>query len=168
MVSNISVLRSISYSTTSRCSYTKCFCRCVKPLHPVHPSRTYTLGVWSFLTQRTSTRFKRVWVSTVSLVLFNRRICSDAASLDWAQHGITGRGVLLDMVRFYTRSGGKLPYDPWTTHVIPLKDLLECAREEGVTFKQGDILILRCGFTQRYYSATEEERNSLTSKPETL
>ncbi|KAH8091704.1 hypothetical protein BXZ70DRAFT_952945 [Cristinia sonorae] len=87
---------------------------------------------------------------------------------NWAQHGISGRGVLLDLVKFYTASGGPLPYDPWTTHAIPLKDLLDCARQQGVTFQLGDILLLRMGFTQRYYSATAEERDSLGGKPETL
>ncbi|THH29216.1 hypothetical protein EUX98_g4968 [Antrodiella citrinella] len=87
---------------------------------------------------------------------------------NWAQHGISGRGVLLDLVKFYTASGGTLPYDPWTTHAIPLQDLLDCAKQQGVSFQHGDILLLRIGFTQRYYSASSEERDSLGGKPETL
>lgn len=88
---------------------------------------------------------------------------------DWAQHGICGRGVLLDLVEFYTESGEKpLPYDPWTTHPIPVSDLEACARKQGVTFKQGDILLLRVGFTQKFYAASEVERDSLGGKPETL
>ncbi|TCD71669.1 hypothetical protein EIP91_005435 [Steccherinum ochraceum] len=87
---------------------------------------------------------------------------------NWAQHGITGRGVLLDLVRFYTASGAPLPYDPWTSHAIPLQDLLKCAEQQGVTFQQGDILLLRIGFTQRYYGASPEERDGLAGKPETF
>lgn len=50
--------------------------------------------------------------------------------IDWAQHGICGRGVLLDMVEFYTESGTKpLPYDPWTSHPIPLQDVEACAKK---------------------------------------
>ncbi|CCM04546.1 uncharacterized protein FIBRA_06727 [Fibroporia radiculosa] len=87
---------------------------------------------------------------------------------NWAQHGICGRGVLLDLVRYYTTSGGSLPYDPWTTHAIPPKDLEDCAKQQGVSFRQGDILLLRVGFMQRFNTATQEERDSLNGKPETL
>ncbi|EKM56130.1 uncharacterized protein PHACADRAFT_196184 [Phanerochaete carnosa HHB-10118-sp] len=86
---------------------------------------------------------------------------------NWAQHGICGRGVLLDMVRFYTEDGKKpLPYDPWSTHAIPASDFEACAKKQGVTFKTGDILIYRGGFTQKWYAATRAERESLSAKPE--
>ena len=87
---------------------------------------------------------------------------------DWAQHGICGRGVFLDLVRYYTESNTPLPYDPWTTHGISVSDLEACAREQGVTFRRSDILILRVGFIQRYNSASQAERNGLAGKPETL
>lgn len=87
---------------------------------------------------------------------------------DWAQHGICGRGVFLDLVRYYTKSNTPLPYDPWTTHGISVSDLEACAREQGVTFRRSDILILRVGFIQRYNSASQAERNGLAGKPETL
>ncbi|RDX47364.1 hypothetical protein OH76DRAFT_1405974 [Lentinus brumalis] len=87
---------------------------------------------------------------------------------NWAQHGICGRGVLLDMVKFYTEKHGKLPYDPFTTHPIPLADVLECAKTQGTTFRPADILILRVGFMQRYNGATQEERDGLSGKPETF
>ena len=87
---------------------------------------------------------------------------------DWAQHGICGRGVLLDLVRYFTDSGNPLPYDPWTTHGISVSDLEACAKKQGVTFKQGDILLLRIGFMQRYFSATQEERDALAGKKETM
>lgn len=87
---------------------------------------------------------------------------------DWAQHGICGRGVLLDLVRYYTDSGNPLPYDPWTTHGIPVSDLEACAKKQGITFKQGDILILRVGFMQRYFASTQEERDALAGKAETM
>ncbi|TCD64184.1 hypothetical protein EIP91_004459 [Steccherinum ochraceum] len=86
---------------------------------------------------------------------------------NWAQHGIVGRGVFLDMVKYYTAGGSKpLPYDPWTTHAVPASDLKACAKQQGVTFKQGDILIIREGFMARYLSATSQERNGLADKPE--
>ncbi|RPD71268.1 hypothetical protein L226DRAFT_574034 [Lentinus tigrinus ALCF2SS1-7] len=87
---------------------------------------------------------------------------------NWAQHGICGRGVFLDMVKFYTEKYGKLPYDPFTTHPVPLADILECAKAQGVTFRPADILILRVGFMQRYNGATQEERDGLAAKEETF
>ncbi|KAI0728868.1 hypothetical protein C8Q72DRAFT_916485 [Fomitopsis betulina] len=87
---------------------------------------------------------------------------------NWAQHGICGRGVLLDLVRYYTESGNLLPYDPWTTHGISVSELEACAKKQGITFKQGDILILRVGFMQRYFAASQEERDMLAGKGETM
>jgi len=53
------------------------------------------------------------------------------------------------MVKFYTEDGTKpLPYDPWTTHPIPVKDIKAAAEKQGVTFRQADILVLRMGFMQ--------------------
>lgn len=63
--------------------------------------------------------------------------------------GICGRGVLVDMVKFYTAKGkNKLPYDPFASHPVPLSDIEAAAEQQGVTFRQGDILLLRMGFTQ--------------------
>lgn len=90
-------------------------------------------------------------------------------SLAWAEHGICGRGVFLDLVEFYTSSGTKpLPYDPWTTHAIPVEDLKACARAQSVTFRQGDILILRVGFIKRYNESSAPEKDAISGKPETL
>lgn len=73
------------------------------------------------------------------------------------------------MVNFYTEGGTKpLPYDPWTTHAIPLADLKACAEKEGITFRRGDILVLRVGFMQKWWGATREEREALSGRPETL
>ncbi|KAL8276419.1 hypothetical protein RQP46_011171 [Phenoliferia psychrophenolica] len=68
----------------------------------------------------------------------------------WSSTGITGRGVLLDMVRYYERDGAVLPYDPCTTHIITLKDLKACAARQGTTFQSGDVLLIRMGWTRRY------------------
>ncbi|KAH9890457.1 putative cyclase-domain-containing protein [Cubamyces lactineus] len=88
---------------------------------------------------------------------------------NWAQHGICGRGVLLDMVKYYCdANGGRLPYDPMTTHAIPAADLIACAKQEGITFRTGDILLIRAGFMQRFYSTTQEERDGIADKPETF
>ncbi|KZV67767.1 hypothetical protein PENSPDRAFT_754659 [Peniophora sp. CONT] len=80
---------------------------------------------------------------------------------NWAQHGICGRGVFLDVVTYYTKDGGALPYDPWTTHAISVSVLEDCARAQGVTFRRGDILILRVGFIQKYNQADKTARDEM-------
>ncbi|OCH86178.1 hypothetical protein OBBRIDRAFT_797438 [Obba rivulosa] len=87
---------------------------------------------------------------------------------NWAQHGICGRGIFLDLVKYYTDTQGDIPYDPWTTHGIPVKDLEACAQHEGVTFRQGDILLLRVGFMRKWNVVSQPERDALSGKPETF
>ncbi|KAJ7189522.1 hypothetical protein GGX14DRAFT_383142 [Mycena pura] len=86
---------------------------------------------------------------------------------NWANHGICGRGVLLDLVKFLSKDG-VLPYDPWTTHAITVPQIEACAEAQRVQFRRGDILILRVGFIKRYYESTQEMKDSLRGKPETL
>ncbi|KAL5511947.1 hypothetical protein ACEPAH_5166 [Sanghuangporus vaninii] len=82
-----------------------------------------------------------------------------------AQHGISGRGVFLDLVKFYTQDGRRpLPYDPWTAHPISVTDLEACAKSEGIQFKQGDILLIRVGFTKRYNESSSVEKDELPKK----
>lgn len=60
------------------------------------------------------------------------------------------------MVRYWATKGTKV--DPWTDHAITPKELEECAKLQGVKFRQGDILLLRVGFIQKYCECTSEER----------
>ncbi|KAH9483494.1 hypothetical protein JR316_0002962 [Psilocybe cubensis] len=88
---------------------------------------------------------------------------------NWAAHGICGRGVLLDLVRYYEdTNNGKLPYDPWTTYAISVSDLEAVAKHQGVNFRQGDILLLRVGFIQKYYNVSTEDKHALAQRPETF
>lgn len=84
---------------------------------------------------------------------------------NWAQHGIVGRGVLLDVWGYLWRKYGRAPYDPCSPHAISLETIKEVARAQGVRFRQGDILLLRLGFIQRYQNSTQEERNAWNSAP---
>lgn len=71
-------------------------------------------------------------------------------------------------MKYFTETQGDLPYDPWATHGISVKVLEACAQAEGVTFRQGDILLIRAGFMRKWYAANQEDRDALGSKPETL
>lgn len=66
------------------------------------------------------------------------------------------------MVRYWAAKG--TPVDPWTDHGITSSELKECAKLQGVTFRTGDILLLRVGFIQKYHESTREERDQLASQ----
>ncbi|KAI1335077.1 hypothetical protein F5Y15DRAFT_399502 [Xylariaceae sp. FL0016] len=66
----------------------------------------------------------------------------------WAQEGITGRGVLIDYVSWAEKKGIK--YSTFSLHQIKLSDILEIAKECNITFKRGDILLVRIGVTKEW------------------
>ncbi|KAJ5820370.1 hypothetical protein N7474_005961 [Penicillium riverlandense] len=76
-----------------------------------------------------------------------------------AMKPIVTRGVLIDWYSYAQRE--KLPHKPFTNQTIPLPQLLKVAREQGVTFRQGDILLIRTGWTAAYYRLSEEEKECL-------
>lgn len=78
--------------------------------------------------------------------------------VDWANHGICGRGVLLDLVRYF---GDTLPYDPWKSSAVLLQDIQKCAEKQNVKFQRGDILLLRVGFIKKYNESSVEARDKL-------
>ncbi|KAJ9473946.1 hypothetical protein PHBOTO_004033 [Pseudozyma hubeiensis] len=98
-----------------------------------------------------------------------------------AQHGICGRGVLLDVFEYlshhgtdhvereryewfkWSQHGGGKGYDPRSGFRITVADLIATAKHQNVTFRRGDILLVRSGFTARYYSLTPTERADWSS-----
>ncbi len=77
----------------------------------------------------------------------------------WADHGIVGRGVLLDVARHLERQGAPLDL----TRDTPLDEALleQALRAQGVETEEGDILLLRTGWMGHYKSLTPEERERL-------
>lgn len=67
-----------------------------------------------------------------------------------------GRGVLLDYVRYAERHG--ISYNPMSRHCITVADLEAMAKEEGVTFKPGDLLIVRSGWIKWYNEHETDDR----------
>lgn len=74
----------------------------------------------------------------------------------WAQVGITGRGILLDVDRYITAK--ESDYDPIVERSITVEDLEAVAQYQGVTIRRGDILCIRFGFTRRYTYLHPEEK----------
>jgi hypothetical protein len=79
----------------------------------------------------------------------------------WAEHGISGRGILLDYRTYATSKG--LKYDAFATHEIAYSELEACGKAQGIDIrpaaqggdvKVGDMLFIRSGFTEDYHSAS--------------
>jgi hypothetical protein len=77
----------------------------------------------------------------------------------WAQHGITGRGVLLDLPRHYERTGR--PFDPTARIALTGPLMEEIAAAQGVAFQPGDLLLLRTGWLAWYLSLDQASRDRL-------
>jgi Putative cyclase len=73
--------------------------------------------------------------------------------------GIVGRGVLIDY-RAYAADKG-IKYSVFDDHAITVKDIEDVAKHQGTSFKHGDILIVRSGFTEDLggTSAKTQEQN---------
>jgi len=71
--------------------------------------------------------------------------------------GLVARGVLLDY-RAYAEAKG-IEYNCFEQHAITVKDLEDIAAHQGTTFKQGDVLIVRSGFTEDLNGLDAQEQD---------
>lgn len=85
-----------------------------------------------------------------------------------ANHGIAGRGVLIDVAAWAAGQGK--PIDPWTRHEISYADVLAAGRSQGIDIRPaakggdilpGDILFVRSGWTASYASLSASQREKL-------
>lgn len=81
----------------------------------------------------------------------------------WAQRGIAGRGVLLDMGRFRQLQGRPLHWH--TKDVLTIEELEECRRQAGIECRAGDILVVRTGWTEGYQAASATEQAAVRTDP---
>jgi kynurenine formamidase len=83
-------------------------------------------------------------------------ILSDAAQ--------TGRGVLIDYASWAEKRG--INYTTFSTHQVKLTDILEIAKENNITFKKGDILLVRVGVTKEWdTSMTDAQKQAYSDNP---
>lgn len=80
----------------------------------------------------------------------------------WAQHGIVGRGVLIDAVRYYEQQG--TPLDPTAKTSLGGPEIEACAAAQGVTLQDGDILLLRTGWLRWFLDLSAEEKEGLRGR----
>ncbi|TGO83374.1 hypothetical protein BPOR_0657g00050 [Botrytis porri] len=83
--------------------------------------------------------------------------CKNVIEAWTARGGIVGRAVLIDYVAYAQRHN--ISYSPVTRHEISVETIEKIAKEQGVVFKEADILIVRSGFVKWYEEANAEERN---------
>ena len=67
-----------------------------------------------------------------------------------AEHGVVGRGVLLDIARY--RGVDHLERNEHVT----LEELLACADEQGVEIEDSDVPLIRTGWIERFYAGDRE------------
>ncbi len=80
-----------------------------------------------------------------------------------ARRGIAGRGVLLDLERYFGRQG--TPLVAQSSTMIGAESLDACARAQEVEIRPGDILLLRTGWLRWYLEeATGEQRQQMAGE----
>jgi hypothetical protein len=70
--------------------------------------------------------------------------------------GLVARGVLIDYKRYADENG--IQFDPFSTHKITIDDIEKIAKWENVEFKQGDVIIVRSGFTEALTGISGEKQ----------
>ncbi|KAH6639625.1 hypothetical protein C7974DRAFT_135664 [Boeremia exigua] len=82
----------------------------------------------------------------------------------WAKEGIVGRGVLIDYASWAETNGVK--YSALRNHEVKLTEILEIARECNITFRRGDILLVRTGLTKEWDTIlSPEDKKSYAENP---
>ncbi|KUL92424.1 hypothetical protein ZTR_02269 [Talaromyces verruculosus] len=90
---------------------------------------------------------------------------TDILGIDsWVENGgVVGRGVLIDIASYAERNN--LTFPAFESTVIPLDLIKKAAVEQGVSFRPGDILFIRVGFTKAYEKLSVEEGIALGQRP---
>lgn len=74
----------------------------------------------------------------------------------WAKRGIAGRGVLIDYHSWAQRNG--VEYNRLDSHGVKLDEIKAILEESKIELRQGDIFIMRTGFTEAYARLSAKEK----------
>lgn len=80
-----------------------------------------------------------------------------------AARGIVGRGVLVDLVRYFATI--KRPWHPTGQDIATAEDLTACLAHQKITLKPGDILLVRMGWVQEFLSAADQSARDAMFRP---
>jgi kynurenine formamidase len=83
---------------------------------------------------------------------------------NWAQTGIVGRGVLLDVAGYLAAEGR--PLDAFASHPISGAELEATATHQRVGLQGGDLLLVRTGWAARYLALDAEAREQWNRSPD--
>mgnify|MGYP002630888643 CR=1 FL=1 len=81
----------------------------------------------------------------------------------WADHGIAGRGVLIDVGSWLATTTG--PFDPLVPRAITVEDLRATLDAQGVGLDPGDLLCIRTGWGAGYRALDPEQRVAYAAEP---
>ena len=73
--------------------------------------------------------------------------------------GLVARGVLIDYKRYADENG--IQYSPFDDHRVSTDTLEKVAKQQGVEFKLGDVLIVRTGFTEALTGISGQKQQEL-------
>ena len=73
--------------------------------------------------------------------------------------GMVARGVFIDYKRYADENGIK--FNPYNDEKITTDDIEKIAKQQGVEFKPGDVLIIRSGFTEGLAGQSDEKQAEL-------
>ena len=77
----------------------------------------------------------------------------------WAQRGIIGRGVLVDLAGARAGTG----YDPFERVAFTPDDITAALQAQGAALRYGDILCVRTGWADRYLALDDAARRELAA-----
>ena len=81
----------------------------------------------------------------------------------WADHGIVGRGVVIDVAGWAAASGNA--FDALSPTVITAEDLDATLASQGVTLEIGDVLCVRTGWVGAYRALDATARTAYAQAP---
>lgn len=81
----------------------------------------------------------------------------------FAEHGIVGRGVLVDVARWIASHDGD--FDPLHPRAISVADLEATLDHQGTTLETGDLLCIRFGWGGAYLPLDAAQRDSYAAEP---
>jgi kynurenine formamidase len=81
----------------------------------------------------------------------------------WAEHGIVGRGVVVDLPRYFDAAGKD--FGPAAWRAFSVDDLEGALERQQASLNEGDILLIRTGWLATALSHTPEEREAFRRAP---
>ena len=81
----------------------------------------------------------------------------------WANHGIAGRGVLLDVAGWADAQGRQ--WDPLEPVAVTAEELQAVVDHQGITLEVGDLLCIRMGWSSAYLAFDGPARVAYSAEP---